>query len=177
MNSETTARFLNCLYSLHNGVYAMSTEFPELVETSNNVARVYAGEGKIEVGCLTRSSRESAKADLVRRLRASFAPAGYKVTTSGDYPGWLPDVSSPILEVVSNRYKALFGEKPEVLAGHGGLECGILKNHYPQMDMVSFGPNILGAHSPDERASIPSVQKFWELLRDVLAHIPEEKRP
>jgi dipeptidase D len=173
MNSETTARFLNCLYSLHNGVYAMSTEFPELVETSNNVARVYAGEGKIEVGCLTRSSRESAKADLVRRLRASFAPAGYKVTTSGDYPGWLPDVSSPILEVVSNRYKALFGEKPEVLAGHGGLECGILKNHYPQMDMVSFGPNILGAHSPDERASVSSTQKFWKLLRDVLKHIPE----
>jgi dipeptidase D len=150
----------------------MSSEFPTLVETSNNVARVQVGEGSIEVGSLTRSSRESAKADLVRKLKASFLPAGYQVTTDGDYPGWLPDTSSPILAVVAKRYTELFGEAPLVLAGHGGLECGILKNHYPEIDMVSFGPTILGAHSPDERASVSSTRKFWTLLQDVLKHIP-----
>lgn len=173
MNSDSTGEFLNCLYSLYNGVYAMSSEFPELVETSNNVARVQVGDGKITIACLTRSSRESAKADLVRKLKASFAPAGYSVVTSGDYPGWLPDTSSPILAVVSRRYAELFGEAPKVLAGHGGLECGILKNHYPEIDMVSFGPTILGAHSPDERASVASTRKFWKLLQDVLKHIPK----
>lgn len=173
MNSDDTKDFLNCLYSLHNGVYAMSSEFPELVETSNNVARVEVGDENIEIACLTRSSRESAKSDLVRKLKTSFTPAGYTVVTSGDYPGWLPDTSSAALEIVSNRYTALFGEMPKVLAGHGGLECGILKNHYPQIDMVSFGPTILGAHSPDERASVSSTRKFWSLLQDVLKHIPE----
>lgn len=174
MDPETTKGFLYCLYSLFNGVYAMSSEFPTLVETSNNVARVQVGEGNIEVGSLTRSSRESAKADLVRKLKASFLPAGYQVTTDGDYPGWLPDTSSPILAVVTKRYTELFGEGPQILAGHGGLECGILKNHYPDIDMVSFGPTILGAHSPDERASVSSTRKFWTLLQDVLKHIPHK---
>ena len=174
MNTSDTEGFLNCLYSLFNGVYAMSWEFPDLVETSNNVARVQVGEGHIEIGCLTRSSRESAKSDLVRKLKASFKPAGFQVKTSGDYPGWLPDKSSPILELVSARDTALCREKPLVMAGHGGLECGILKNHYPNIDMVSFGPTILGAHSPDERASVSSTQKFWKLLLDVLKHIPQE---
>ncbi len=174
MDSGTTEEFLHCLYSLFNGVYAMSSEFPSLVESSNNVARVQVGEGSIEIGSLARSSRESAKADLVRKLKASFIPAGYQVTTGGDYPGWLPDISSPILAVVSKRYTELFGEAPQVLAGHGGLECGILKNHYPEIDMVSFGPTILGAHSPDERASVSSTRKFWTLLQDVLTHIPQE---
>ncbi|MGB5404162.1 MAG: aminoacyl-histidine dipeptidase [Robiginitalea sp.] len=175
MDTRTTTSFLNCLYSLYNGVYAMSSEFPTLVESSNNVARVQVGEGRIEIGSLTRSSRESAKADLVRKLKASFEPAGYQVTTGGDYPGWLPDTSSPILAVVTKRYTELFGESPQILAGHGGLECGILKNHYPEIDMVSFGPTILGAHSPDERASISSTRKFWALLQDVLKHIPHEE--
>ena len=173
MTAEDTENLLHCLYSLHNGVFAMSSEFPGLVETSNNIAQVEVGEGGIHVGCLTRSSRESAKADLVRKLTATFSLAGYQVATSGDYPGWLPDRDSQILTLLQARYEALFGASPRVIAGHGGLECGILKDHYPHMDMISFGPLILGAHSPDERASIPSVQKFWKLLQDVLAHIPE----
>ena len=173
MTGKDTGDLLHCLYSLHNGVYAMSSEFPGLVETSNNIAQVEVGEGKIHIGCLTRSSRESAKADLVRKLKAGFSLAGYQVTTSGDYPGWQPDRDSEILTLLQSRYQALFGASPRIIAGHGGLECGILKNHYPHIDMISFGPTILGAHSPDERVSIPSVQKFWELLRDVLAHIPE----
>jgi len=174
MKPEDTTKLLYCLYSLHNGVFTMSSEFPGLVETSNNIAKVEVGQGRIHVGCLTRSSRESAKADLVRKLKATCFLAGLEVTTSGDYPGWLPDKDSQVLSLVQSRYKALFGDSPKVIAGHGGLECGILKDHYPHIDMISFGPTILGAHSPDERASIPSVQKFWELLRDVLAHIPKK---
>jgi len=173
MSPEETSNLLQCLYSLHNGVYAMSYEFPDLVETSNNLARVETGNGRIEVGCLTRSSRDSAKRDLVRKLKAAFSLGGYTVETDGDYPGWLPDPDSEILKVVAGRYEELFGSAPGVVAGHGGLECGILKDHYPHLDMISFGPTIRGAHSPDERASVSSVQKFWKLLADVLAHIPE----
>ena len=173
MSREETTRLLNGLYSVYNGVYAMSFEFPGLVETSNNLARVEAGDGKILIGCLTRSARESAKKDLVRKLKAAFTLTGYEVDTGGDYPGWLPDRDSPILGLISDRYMQLFGSAPTVIAGHGGLECGLLKNHYPDMDMISFGPTILGAHSPDERASISSVRKFWKLLQDVLLHIPE----
>ncbi|MEJ2163083.1 MAG: aminoacyl-histidine dipeptidase [Robiginitalea sp.] len=173
MRLQDTENLLNCLYSIHYGVYAMSFEFPGLVETSNNLAKVAVENGRIHIGCLTRSSRETAKADLVRKLKAAFTLAGYGVETRGDYPGWLPDPDSGILTLVKGRYEKLFGASPEVISGHGGLECGILKSHYPQMDMISFGPTIRGAHSPDERASVSSVQKFWKLLLDVLAHIPE----
>lgn len=172
MPPEAASTLLDCLYSLYNGVYAMSFEFPGLVETSNNVARVEVGRGTVQIGCLTRSSRETAKADMVRKLKAACSLAGYAVETGGDYPGWLPDRDSGILALVGDRYRQLFGAAPTVMAGHGGLECGILKGHYPAMDMVSLGPTILGAHSPDERASIPSVRKFWTLLQDVLGHIP-----
>lgn len=168
---EDRDRLLQCLVALHNGVVAMSAEFPGQTETSNNVARVEVGSGTIGIACLARSSREGAKAALVRKLEAVFTLAGFGVETAGDYPGWQPARESGILELVRGRYKALFGDDPKVLAGHGGLECGIIKGHYPELDMISFGPRILGAHSPDERASISSTGKFWELLTDVLAHI------
>ncbi|WP_088342131.1 aminoacyl-histidine dipeptidase [Robiginitalea sediminis] len=162
---------LRCLSGVLSGPYYMSYQFPDQTETSNNLARVKAGEGSIEIGCLTRSSRESRKADLVQSLEAVFHLAGYHTETGGDYPGWAPDPNSEILRVLQDRYQALFGDEPKVVAGHGGLECGIIKGHYPDMDMISFGPTILGAHSPDERASISSTQKFWGYLKDVLATI------
>lgn len=165
-------RLLRCLLGLHNGVVAMSAEFPGQTETSNNVARVVAGSGDIQIGCLARSSREGAKAALVRQLEAVFTLAGFQTETSGDYPGWEPAADSAILELVTGRYRVLFGDSPRVLAGHGGLECGIIKDKYPGLDMISFGPTIRGAHSPDERASVASAAKFWKLLTDVLAHIP-----
>ncbi|MCO5725461.1 aminoacyl-histidine dipeptidase [Robiginitalea marina] len=172
MGPEAVKTLLSCLCGLHHGVYAMNQEFPGLVETSNNVAQVSVQNGEIRIGCLTRSARESSKANLVRKLRAVFSLAEYRTETSGEYPGWLPDPSSEILSLLSRRYEALFGQPPVVGASHGGLECGILKHHYPEMDMVSFGPTILGAHSPDERASVSSSQKFWKLLLDVLEHTP-----
>lgn len=166
-----SSKLLDVLRALYNGVYFMSYAFPELTETSNNLARVLADDGQIEIGCLTRSSRESRKQDLVRTLKAIFNFAGYQVQTGGDYPGWEPDTESPTLALLQERYRALFSEEPTVEAGHGGLECGIIKSHYPEMDMISFGPTILGAHSPDERASISSTQKFWHFLKDILAQI------
>jgi dipeptidase D len=104
-------------------------------------------------------------------LASVFTLAGYRTETGGDYPGWQPNPQSQILMLAKARYEALFGSSPRILAGHGGLECGIIGAHYPGMDMISLGPTILGAHSPDERASVSSAQKFWRQLTDLLAHI------
>lgn len=163
---------LRCLCAVPNGAAYMSYAFPGQTETSNNLALFRVQEGRVQIGCLTRSSRESRKADLVRTLESVFSLAGYQTATAGDYPGWQPNKSSAALRLLQERYRALFGAEPRVVAGHGGLECGIIGAHYPEMDMISFGPTILGAHSPDERASIPSTQKFWKYLKDLLAQMP-----
>ena len=184
VNSETPERFMDILdqevllktvYSLHNGVYAMSASIADLVETSNNLARVAVNAGEITIQCLTRSSVNTAKMDLAYGLKSALELGGFSVKLSGEYPGWKPNPNSEILEVLETRYETLFGEKPNVVACHAGLECGILGQNYPDMDMISFGPTIKGAHSPDERVSIPSVQKFWKFLLDILAHIPSKQ--
>ncbi len=165
---------VKALYAAHNGVYTMSTSIPDLVETSNNIAKVTIGVGEITIECLTRSSVETSKMDLVNKLRATFELIGCEVTTSGDYPGWAPNMNSPILKVMDALYEKLNGEKAHVAACHAGLECGILGQNYPEMDMISFGPTILGAHSPDERASISSVQKYWAFVQEILKEIPKK---
>ncbi|PLB18171.1 MAG: Aminoacyl-histidine dipeptidase [Flavobacteriaceae bacterium FS1-H7996/R] len=164
--------FTRALYAAQNGVYRMSVDIPDLVETSNNIARVVVKEGQIHVGCLTRSSVESSKMDLANTLRATFELTGCEVEFSGDYPGWTPNMKSPILQVLSKIYKDMNGEEAHVAACHAGLECGILGQNYPEMDMISFGPTIKGAHSPDERAQISSVQKYWKFVLEVLKNIP-----
>ncbi len=174
MNPEDQQRLLNAIYAAWNGVYRMSPSFADLVETSNNIARVQVADGKISISCLTRSSVESSKADLANTLKSVFELAGYEVTFSGSYPGWRPNPTSEILKVLKNQYKTLFQEEPRVVACHAGLECGILGRHYPEMDMISIGPTIEGAHSPDERLSIPSVQKFWKFLKSVLENTPKK---
>ncbi|WP_430426642.1 aminoacyl-histidine dipeptidase [Maribacter litoralis] len=161
-------KMVKAIYAAQNGVYAMSGAIDDLVETSNNIAKVKVENGKIRIGCLTRSSVDSAKLDLANSLRSAFELSGFDVELSGDYPGWNPNPNSEILTVVKDTYVNLFKEEPRVVACHAGLECGILGQNYPEMDMVSFGPTILGAHSPDERVSISSVQKFWSLLLEVL---------
>ncbi len=162
------------LYSAWNGVYRMSPDIPDLVETSNNVARVIVKEGNIKIGCLTRSSVESSKMDLANTLRASFELTGCEVEFSGSYPGWKPNMDSAILKVMEALYIKMNGEKPHVAACHAGLECGILGTNYPEMDMISFGPNIRGAHSPDERAQISSTQKFWDFVLEILKETPKK---
>ncbi|MFD1064081.1 aminoacyl-histidine dipeptidase [Winogradskyella litorisediminis] len=164
------------LYAALNGVYRMSADIPDLVETSNNIARVVVKNGQIKIGCLTRSSVETSKYDLANMLRATFELTGCEVEFSGDYPGWAPNMDSDILKVMVPIYERLNnGEKPHVAACHAGLECGILGQNYPEMDMISFGPNIKGAHSPDERAQISSTQKYWEFVLEILKHIPKKK--
>lgn len=161
------------IYAAWNGVYRMSPDIPELVETSNNIARVIIKGGDVKIGCLTRSSVESSKMDLAMMLRATFELIGCEVELSGDYPGWAPDMDSSILKVLRSLYEKLYNEKPHVAACHAGLECGILGTNYPDMEMISFGPNIKGAHSPDERAQISSVQKFWIFVLEILKNIPK----
>lgn len=163
---------IKAVYAALNGVYRMSPDIEGLVETSNNIARIIVKDGAIKIGCLTRSSSETNKWDLANSLRSSFELAGFDVEFSGSYPGWLPNVNSEILKTVTDLYEELHNEKPIVAACHAGLECGILGQNYPEMDMVSFGPNIKGAHSPDERAQISSTQKFWKFLLEILKNTP-----
>ena len=162
------------IYAACNGVYRMSADITDLVETSNNIARVIIKDGHIKIGCLTRSSVESSKMDLANMLRATFELTGCEVEFSGDYPGWAPNMDSSILKVLDSLYEKMNGEKAHVAACHAGLECGILGTHYPDMEMISFGPTIKGAHSPDERASISSAQKYWKFVLEILKEIPKK---
>ncbi len=163
------------LYAALNGVYRMSADIPDLVETSNNIARVIVKDGQVKIACLTRSSVESSKWDLANMLRATFELTGCEVEFSGDYPGWKPNMDSAILKVLDNLYEKMNGQKAHVAACHAGLECGILGQNYPEMDMISFGPNIKGAHSPDERAQISSAQKYWKFVLEILKQIPKNQ--
>ena len=155
-----------------NGVYKMSSEISDLVEASNNIAKVTVEGGTMKIECLTRSSVEESKREVQDLLRKNFERNGFEVSFSGAYPGWSPNGTSPILKVLTRVYRDLFSEEPKVVACHAGLECGIIGSHYPEMDMISFGPTIKGAHSPDERASITSVKRFWSFLLEILKNIP-----
>jgi len=174
MSLGAQEKVLKSIYAALNGVYAMSASIPDLVETSNNVARVIVKDGQVKIGCLTRSSVDSAKFDLAHVLKATFELGGFEVQLDGDYPGWNPNPNSAILKVLKSKYEFLFGQKPRVVACHAGLECGILGQNYPDMDMISFGPTIRGAHSPDERVQISSVQKFWTFLLAILEDSPKK---
>lgn len=174
MDLDTQSKLLRAIYAASNGVYRMSADIPDLVETSNNIANVTVKEGNIKIACLTRSSVESSKWDLANALRAAFELAGCQVEFSGAYPGWTPNMDSAILKLMTKLYIELNGNQPHVAACHAGLECGILGTNYPKMDMISFGPNIKGAHSPDERVQISSVQKFWKFVLEILKHIPKK---
>jgi dipeptidase D len=172
MDVRAQEGIVRAIYAAHNGVYRMSADMEDLVETSNNIARVIVKEGEIIIGCLTRSSVESSKMDLANALRSAFELTGCEVTFSGSYPGWAPNVNSEIKDLLVEIYERQNGTKPKVVACHAGLECGILGTNYPDMDMISFGPTIHGAHSPDERASISSAQKYWKFVLEILDKIP-----
>jgi dipeptidase D len=172
MSSKDQTTFINAVYASHNGVYRMSPAIEGLVETSNNIAKISVANATLKIECLTRSSVDSSKDDMAATLTSVFELAGYTVQCSGHYPGWAPNMDSAILKVVESLYISLHGEKPNVAACHAGLECGILGQNYPKMDMISFGPTIKGAHSPDERASISSAQKYWKFVLEILKNIP-----
>jgi len=175
MNKETQANLLRAIENAHNGVYKMSDDIPDLVEASNNIAKITVANEAIQIECLTRSSIEDSKFELTHNLTNTFENEGFEVSLSGNYPGWQPNSNSPILKVMENLYENIFNQKAKVVACHAGLECGILGINYPKMDMISFGPTIEGAHSPDERLNIASTQKFWGFLLEILKNIPVKK--
>ncbi|MCX8676404.1 MULTISPECIES: aminoacyl-histidine dipeptidase [unclassified Apibacter] len=172
LSVEDSKKFISSLQAAPNGVFRMSPDIEGLVEASNNIARVKLEKGKAEIQCLTRSSVESSKMWVATSLEAALELGGMKVELTGSYPGWKPNPSSEILKLAESIYEKKYGEKPSVQACHAGLECGIIGEKYPSMDMISFGPTIKGAHSPKERVSISSVQKFWDFLLEILKNIP-----
>lgn len=172
MDEKEQTALIQALANAINGVYKMSEEIADLVEASNNIARVMVKNGQIKILCLTRSSVEASKEEVANSLKTSFEDQGFEVKFSGAYPGWSPNRDSAILKVLTGIYEDIFKSQPAVVACHAGLECGILGTHYPDMDMISFGPTIKGAHSPDERASISSSVRFWKFLKEILKNIP-----
>ncbi len=172
MSKREQETLIKTLYAIHNGVFRMSPDIEGLVETSNNLARVKVSDGNIKVLCLTRSATEVGKTDLSNQLRNSFELGGFDVSLGGAYPGWKPNPDSKILKVLQDIYFDVFQAEPKIIAYHAGLECGILGTNYPEMDMISFGPTIKRAHSPDEKACISSTQKFWKYLLEILKNIP-----
>ena len=163
---------INVLYACPHGVITMSPEITNFVETSTNLASVRLYSEYLEITTSQRSSVESAKHNIVDMVESAFLLSGASVSHSDGYPGWTPNPASPILNISVKVYNELFDSNPEVLAIHAGLECGLIGDMYPEMDMISFGPTIKGAHSPDERLHIPSVSKFWAFTLELLKRIP-----
>ncbi|MFT5601887.1 MAG: dipeptidase D [Flavobacteriales bacterium] len=172
MSVMDTKKVTNAIYAVHNGVYRMSSAIKGLVETSASMARVIVKNGIFETQHLLRSSVETSKFDIANSVGSVFELAGSDVEYSGSYPGWSPNPSSDILVVMEKLYKEMFQEDPQIKACHAGLECGILNERYPGLDMISFGPTIRNPHSPDEKVNIASVQKFWRFFKAVIKAIP-----
>jgi Xaa-His dipeptidase len=172
--SEIQDNMINVLMACQNGVMRMIPTVPDTVETSSNLAIVIIADGKAEVRILARSSCDTMKDFLADSLTACFAMAGMKVELSGGYSGWQPNVDSPILHAMKLSYKQQFGVEPAVKVIHAGLECGIIGANCPGLDMISFGPTLRSPHSPDERALIPTVSKFYDFLVATLEQTPEK---
>ena len=170
----TTKRLVASVYTAPHGVYHMSKEIQGLVETSTNLATINMDGNKIYVDTLQRSSVESRKDEMAEIVEAHFTLAGASITHSDPYPGWAPNMESPILNVAIDVYKRLFGETPKTSALHAGLETGLFLINYPNLDMISFGPTLRGVHSPKEKMHIPAVAKFWTYLTSILETIAKK---
>ncbi len=168
----TTNNLLNAIYATPNGVIRVSQDMKGLVETSTNLAIVKSHNNVIDVMCLLRSSVDSAKEDLENMFACVYSLACAECTFNGQYPGWKPNLDSPILKEMLLAYEKQFGKKPHIGAIHAGLECGLLGGVYKNWDMISFGPTINFPHSPAERVNIASVEKFWEFLTETLKNAP-----
>jgi dipeptidase D len=174
MTKKTINRLLNALHACPNGVVEMSQDITGLVQTSSNLASVkMLGNNEIQIVTSQRSSIESAKQNVADRIRCIFLLTKSKIRHDNSYPGWTPNTNSELLNITRSVYTGLFQQEPLVKAIHAGLECGLFLKKYPYLDMISFGPTIRGAHSPDEKLEINTVDKFWKLLIGVLEKIPE----
>jgi dipeptidase D len=171
MATSDFTKIISVLCSVHNGVYRMSPDIVGLVETSSSLARIIIKDGSFVSQSLQRSSVESTKREMCMVMRSAFENAGCHVEQTGDYPGWKPNPNSGVLRLMESLYVEMYQETPKVKACHAGLECGILGKQLPGVDMISFGPNIRAAHSPDEKVQISSVQKFWNYYLETLKRI------
>lgn len=174
VDKADSIKILNALTAVHNGVFRMSPDIEGLVEASSSLARVIISNGEFVTQSLQRSSVESSKDEVANTIRCAFESIGSSVVQTGDYPGWQPNPNSEVLTLMRNLYTEKFNSEPHVKACHAGLECGILGKHLPETDMISFGPNIRAAHSPDEKVQISSVQKFWSFLLETLIQTPQK---
>jgi len=166
-------KFVRTVYTIPNNIWRMSPDMENLTETSSNLARVLVKDGQISIETLQRSSVESQKWDIANSVRCAMEMMEANVEHSGSYPGWTPKPDAPIVSIMSDLYTKMYNDNPHVNACHAGLECGILGTNYPEVQMISFGPTIKGAHSPDERVNIKSVAKFWDYLLETLVQIPK----
>lgn len=165
---------LKAIISCPNGVLRMNSEMPGVVESSSNMGIITSNDDSLTINTLQRASHETLKKLSAERIRHIFELAGAQVEHHGEYPGWVPEPNSKILEVLSSVYESMFNKKPKVLVIHAGLECGIIHSNYPKMEMISLGPTIKFPHSPDEKVNIPSVEQFWLYLLEVLKSMPNE---
>ena len=174
IDAKTTEGLYQAVDKCPNGVIAMDKDMPEVVETSTNLAVVRSNKGQIEVSSLQRSAVDAEKGKVAKAIYDVLTKAGAEAEISGDYPGWKPNVDSPILQTMKDVYNNRWGKVPEVKVIHAGLECGILGAAYPGWDMISFGPTIRNPHSPDEMVKISTVAMFWEYLMETLKNIPSK---
>lgn len=172
MDEESQNNIVKAVLECPNGVIAMDKNMPGVVETSTNLAVVKSNNGVVDIATLQRSAVDDDKDKLAKEVHSVFKNNGGEPVFSGDYPGWKPNVDSPILNEMKDIYQKNFGKVPEVKVIHAGLECGILGAKYPNWDMISFGPTIRNPHSPDEMVDIETVKKFWAYLVETLKEIP-----
>jgi dipeptidase D len=171
MRKSEQRKILRTISGLPHGVIKMSADIPNLVETSTNLAVIQTIEGSIKIITSQRSSVASEIKEIVDSVSSILSLGGASINGSNGYPGWKPNMDSPILKTAKSVYRSLYGKDPEVKAVHAGLECGVIGERFPGMDMVSFGPTLEGVHSPDEKIHIDTVEKFWDFLLEILKNI------
>lgn len=169
---EIQDNIVDAIYACHDGVVRMIPSYPDVVETSSNLAIIDIEGGKAAVKILARSSREDMKGYIVNTLESCFNMAGMKVETAGSYGGWDPNPDSEVLHHLLKTYKEMFSEDGIIQVDHAGLECSIILGKYPHLDVVSFGPTMKSPHTTTERCLIPTIEPFWKLLRKALETVP-----
>ena len=169
---EIQDNLINAIYACHDGVVRMIPSYPDVVETSSNLAIINIEDGKAMLKILARSSREDMKDYILKMLESCFNMAGMKVESDGSYGGWDPNPQSEILHLLLKEYKELFNDNGIIQVDHAGLECSIILGKYPHLDVVSLGPSMKSPHTTNERALIATVEPFWQLLKKTLADIP-----
>lgn len=174
LTPQTQQRLLSALLACPNGVIRMNQAIPGVVETSTNLGIITTEASAIHIQCLVRSLNQTGRSYVEQMLTSLFTLAGAECHFDGAYPGWAPAPASPIMQLLRETHQRLFGHEPKIMVIHAGLECGLFKSAYPNWDMVSFGPTIQGAHSPDERVHIPAVENFWQLLCELLTVTPKK---